>query len=326
MGLKGSETFLINAGHGGHDPGATGFGYKEKDLALKICRDIKKTLDKTPLTVGIIRDGDYFLPLHRIASEANKTNAKGFLSIHLNSAAVTTAKGIETFHYFSSANGKRLAEHIQRGLIDDGLGLADRGVKTANFAVIRETKMPAALLELCFINNREDLQFFLDNYDKYVVSISQSILRYMNMNYIIKEEKLEIPKENPVKHIEGKVNIMLLGEHVATEGFLKDGTNYVDINGHYISIREILEKLGLTVGWDNKDRIITADVNKEYRPEKNNVKILLLGSMINVNAINKNDRNCLKIDNAYIPLRNIFESLGFKVVWNNDKGIIEVTS
>lgn len=316
--------FILNAGHGGHDSGATGNGYKEKDLTLKVCKDVKRKLDKTPLDVKIIRDADYYMPLHKIAEEANRTNARGFLSVHFNSAANNSAKGIETFHHENSAKGKKLANEIQTLLIKNNLGLADRGVKTANFAVLRLTKMPAALLEVCFINNKKDLDFFLDNYDKYINSIAQSILDYMNINFTINDKNISKPKENPIKVIDNKINMMLLAEHVAVDGFIKEGTSYVKINDSFISIREILENMSLTVGWDNKNRIITADINKEFKPNKDSVKIMLLGNMINVNAINKENKHCLKIENAYIPIRNIFETLGFKVSWDNDNKIIKI--
>jgi N-acetylmuramoyl-L-alanine amidase len=149
---------VIDPGHGGIDPGAIGpSGTKEKDINLIIARKVANLLSpimETRLTrtedkaVGSDANSD----LKARADIANSWNADCFVSIHCNSAASPEAKGIETYHYPGSENGRRLALAIHRKIVPAS-GITDRGVKQANFAVLRLTNCPAVLVELAFISN-----------------------------------------------------------------------------------------------------------------------------------------------------------------------------
>ncbi|MEW5891299.1 MAG: N-acetylmuramoyl-L-alanine amidase, partial [Pseudomonadota bacterium] len=86
------------------------------------------------------------------AAVANSARADCFVSIHTNAAASASAHGTETFHYPGSATGERLARAVQSAVVA-ALGTYDRGVKSANFAVLRQTTMPAALVEVAFHTN-----------------------------------------------------------------------------------------------------------------------------------------------------------------------------
>lgn len=86
---------------------------------------------------------------------ANQADADLFLSVHCNSAANRSAHGTETYCLQFRGQGEKLARAVHAKLLQ-ATGLADRGVKTANFYVLRATKMPAALVELAFINNPDE--------------------------------------------------------------------------------------------------------------------------------------------------------------------------
>jgi len=92
--------------------------------------------------------------LQLICDAANKFNADAFVSIHCNAAANPAAHGTETYYHASSARGSMLAQYIHCELV--GMGLANRGTKTANFHVLRNTAMPAVLVEMAFISNPEE--------------------------------------------------------------------------------------------------------------------------------------------------------------------------
>ncbi len=142
----------IDPGHGGRDPGAVGpNGLLEKDIVLLVALRLKHLL-KERSEVVLTRSGDEYVSLGERVRIANIAQADLFVSVHCNSAEINTAHGVETFHHPTSRKGIELAEAIQPELIHYS-GLVDRGVKYANFQVLRETIMPAVLVELAFINN-----------------------------------------------------------------------------------------------------------------------------------------------------------------------------
>lgn len=161
----GPRKIVIDPGHGGSDPGASGpNGTKEKDIILKVGLQVRDILKSKGYIVIMTRDGDYRLSetlkvdLEKRAQIANDNNADIFVSIHANSASTPTAHGTETYIYknesIDSISGQ-LAKGIQSKLVNT-LGLYNRGVKNADFSVLRNTLMPAALTELAFINNPKE--------------------------------------------------------------------------------------------------------------------------------------------------------------------------
>ncbi|RXZ77230.1 hypothetical protein EBB07_33705 [Paenibacillaceae bacterium] len=158
------KSVVIDAGHGGKDPGAIGSGLQEKDLALKLALRIGKLLADWGAQVSYTRQTDVFLELSDRAAIANKAGANFFLSTHINAGA-TDKGGFETFRYTSaSANSKTYQETIHRHVaaLYKAKGRPDRGVKTANLAVLRQTKMPAVLMEYGFISHAEDVALLKD--------------------------------------------------------------------------------------------------------------------------------------------------------------------
>lgn len=169
----------VDPGHGGKDPGAVGpNGLKEKDITLSVANKLYNNL-KPNHDVTMTRYGDYYISLRDRCKLANDGKDELFISIHCNSAKVDTANGIETFHHPTSREGIKLARCIQDELIY-ATGLRNRGVKYANFQVLRDTKMPAVLIELGFINNPKEERMLGDK--KYqlqcAVAIAEGIARY----------------------------------------------------------------------------------------------------------------------------------------------------
>lgn len=148
---------MLDAGHGGKDPGACGIqGTMEKDITLTLVKKIGDRLSKMNLQVLYTRDADKFLSIAERTSLANKMRADYFISLHTNSATNQKAQGIEVYTYLlPDVVSQRLADAILYELIKN-TKRANRGVKKANFGVIRETNMPAVLLEICFISNLEE--------------------------------------------------------------------------------------------------------------------------------------------------------------------------
>jgi N-acetylmuramoyl-L-alanine amidase len=145
------DTVVIDAGHGGHDPGARPVkGLREKELALDTSRRVAAILRKSGLRVIETRTGDYFVTLDRRAAISNRSRNTVFVSIHYNWARRWRAAGVETF--FCGPRSSRLAANIQREILRP-YGAKDRGVKFRKFYVLRNNKRPAVLVELGFLSN-----------------------------------------------------------------------------------------------------------------------------------------------------------------------------
>ena len=158
--LGGSEKMkriCIDAGHGGKDPGAAGrSGLNEKDVNMQVALKVADLLMDRYVVV-MTRTDDQYVSLGKRCDIANQSKSRLFVSIHCNAAENHEANGIETFHYYTSTRGKLFANAIQRGLIAL-TDRRDRGVKAAGFQVLRDTSMPATLVELGFITNTEEEQ------------------------------------------------------------------------------------------------------------------------------------------------------------------------
>jgi len=152
-------TLVIDPGHGGKDPGAIGFGAQEKNVVLNTSLYLQQLLAKTPMKVEMTRSTDVFLELAERVDFAARVNGSAFVSIHAN-AFNGSASGTESYYYRASTNpyteeSKKLATYIQKRLVP-ALNTKDRGVKTGSFYVLKYNTMPAALVELGFIDQADD--------------------------------------------------------------------------------------------------------------------------------------------------------------------------
>jgi len=151
-----SVKVFIDAGHGGSDPGAVRFGLNEKDANLDIALRLKNKLQASGFDVVMTRTDDSYYSLDDRVNMANRSGADIFLSIHNNAVFAESVHGTETFWCPNGVSGSSdFAALVQSSLLSE-IGRADRGVKTANFRVIKYTTMPAALVECAFLSNPEE--------------------------------------------------------------------------------------------------------------------------------------------------------------------------
>jgi N-acetylmuramoyl-L-alanine amidase len=144
----------IDAGHGGRDMGATGpTGLLEKDVVLDVALRAREALVRAGVRVVMTRETDVFVDLAERPRLARQQGATVFVSIHANASVRATASGAET--YYLAPQSQALAKMIQEELARVP-GLADRGIKTANFLVLREAGMPAVLVEVAYISNPDE--------------------------------------------------------------------------------------------------------------------------------------------------------------------------
>lgn len=157
-----TETIIIDAGHGGKDSGAISkrFHYEEKGLTLSTAQMVSRNLEQLGYKTILTRQADTFISLSQRAEIANTQKANLFVSIHYNYSPNEDAKGVEVYYFKESqtpsspriAASKQLGQEILRGVVQH-TGAISRGLKQANFAVIRETEMPAILIEAGFLSN-----------------------------------------------------------------------------------------------------------------------------------------------------------------------------
>jgi len=147
---------ILDPGHGGVDPGATGNGLLEKDLTLDIAQKARGALGAYQVEVRLTREEDVDVSLGDRSDLANRLGADYFLSIHINAGGGT---GFESYVYTcadDTIEELRRVIHQRVYQFYQSAGLVDRGQKKANFAVLRETDMPSALLENLFVDTAVD--------------------------------------------------------------------------------------------------------------------------------------------------------------------------
>ncbi len=161
---------IIDPGHGGHDIGTQSISkprYQEKSLNLVTAKFVRDFLQHMGYQVIMTRDEDKFISLEKRAKMANDHEPTIFVSIHYNSAPIAEAQGIEVFFYQSKEDkervikSKRLAYAVLKNIVAETKAKS-RGVKAGNFLVIRETTMPAILVEGGFVTNEAELQHLKD--------------------------------------------------------------------------------------------------------------------------------------------------------------------
>ena len=190
---------ILDAGHGGKDPGASANGLEEKELTLEIVMKLKAELEDRGYEVILTRSDDSYLELGERSDIANSADfdISGFpvfISIHINSAASASASGFEVYvkrsdhdvtmlsassgdklmlkyagydnsslNDFLNSADLRLASLICSGFSEEFPSLSMRGVKSEDFYVLNTAWMPAVLVEVLFISNRDDARMMADD-------------------------------------------------------------------------------------------------------------------------------------------------------------------
>lgn len=199
LGLR-VKKIVIDPGHGGKDPGAIAFNFKEKDIVLRIAKQLAPVLERElGCEVLLTRDTDVFVPLEERTAIANTENADLFISLHVNAHPSAKVRGLETYYLNLSTNAEamrvaamenatsthqmsdlqdilsdimknskieessRLAQQVHNSILnkaaDQGYtNIKNLGVKQAPFYVLIGAQMPAILIEIAFITNKEDVK------------------------------------------------------------------------------------------------------------------------------------------------------------------------
>lgn len=186
------KVIVIDAGHGGKDPGTIGFhGNYEKDINLAIAKKLKNDLKSKGYKVISIRDSDEFIENSARAELANKKRGRVFISIHGNALDNNSSvDGVQVLYYphrestIGDLNNNEFAQIVQTSLIS-GTGAKDKGIiERKDLIVLNQTKMPAIIVECGFLSNGNEEKLLLtDEYqNKIVNSIADGIDKYFSMN------------------------------------------------------------------------------------------------------------------------------------------------
>ena len=257
---------FIDPGHGGSDPGAVGAKSKEAKNVLKLALALEKKLKAQGHEVKLSRRTDTYLTLTQRADLANAWGADVFMSLHDNSAVNKTATGFETFIFNGdvSADTIKLQQHVHKS-IANGIGLRDRGMKRANFAVIRLTNMPAVLIEYGFISNLNDEKVIAFEIEKQAQLTFEGINNYLGVKpKPIKPTPIESTKKEArtldinsqslnelvKKILESKAQREIIVNYAIAEGMHK---SWLDkLNNRTITNDEILALSAMSVVNSNK--------------------------------------------------------------------------
>lgn len=146
---------VIDLGHGGQDPGAIGQNKThEADIVLAIGKELNELLKDYDVEVKFTRLSDKYLSLYERASIANLFNADYFLSIHINSASDKSVRGVEVWQYSDKDENINKFSNYLCNDVSKIFNVRNRGLKfSKELSVLKNTKMPAALLEVDFISN-----------------------------------------------------------------------------------------------------------------------------------------------------------------------------
>ncbi|MGL6107351.1 N-acetylmuramoyl-L-alanine amidase [Romboutsia sp.] len=291
---------FIDAGHGGTDPGNVSYGYDEKKLNLQIAKLVETKLNAKNIKIEVMmsRSTDKYLTLKDRAIMANEYGSDVFVSIHNNAYTSSSANGIETFYHTNKATHKPLASEIQTNAIKES-GAKNRGVKDANYAVLRETNMTSALFEGGFMTNQAELNKLTDpSYqNKLATAIANGIEKYLVENIKLNPTKPEeLPVISTAEVTASALNVRSgYGENYSKIGSLPKGTKveivatknewhkikfnggYGHVSGSYVKILNDNETPELIPPIVPSTKTITSDIYK-YDAGKGNYLTYINGN------------------------------------------------
>jgi len=172
------STIVIDAGHGGHDPGAVNQDMYEKHLTLNTALKLQHRLASTGANIIMTRSDDQYISLAGRVSDSLNSHADAFISLHYDAVATPNSmNGTTTYYYSDSDQG--LAEAVNSSLASNS-PLSNNGIRVGDYYVLRNNSRPSLLLELGYMSSDTDLEYiFTDQYqDQVADAIYQGLITY----------------------------------------------------------------------------------------------------------------------------------------------------
>jgi N-acetylmuramoyl-L-alanine amidase len=195
------DTVIVDPGHGGSDEGASGHNLKEKAVTLELAHRLVRKLNALGFTAILTREADEFVSLPQRVAIANAVPGAIFISLHCNFSDNAAAHGIEMYRCEAKSEGtniqvampagdaeaisdveNRLAQALSDSVAERLHG-ENRGVRIANFYVVRNVNFPAVLVECGFLSNSEDAKQLADEgyREKLVQALATGIAAYRSL-------------------------------------------------------------------------------------------------------------------------------------------------
>lgn len=243
-------SIMMDAGHGGRDPGAVYNGRQEKDDNLHLTLAVGEILQDNGIQVEYTRTSDVYETPYQKAMEANEAGVDLFISIHRNSFPTDNiVSGVESLVYDLSGLKLQIAESINAQL--EAIGFVNLGVQARpNLVVLKRTKMPAVLVEVGFINSDTDNRLFDDNFEDIAHAIASGILDVLEEEGLIPGEydnpgqsNVQPNPENsgymPVNYRVqvGAFRNRMYAERLRNELMEQDFPAYIDDSGQYFRVQ-----------------------------------------------------------------------------------------
>ena len=226
---------LFDAGHGGSDSGAVNGRRYEKDDVLRLTLEVGKIMAQKGHRVDYTRTGDSSLSLSARSYMENVGNYNCFVSFHRDSFSNPDSNGVSVFTYlgYSSKKDGSIAKNVVNG-ISAATGYYNRGVKEADFHVLRETKCSAILIECGFISNMRDNNTFDAKFNDIAKSIADAICKTLGCGHSSVEHKPTVPVAKYRVKVNGvQVNAYSSFDNAKREADAKKGIVY-DMAGNQV--------------------------------------------------------------------------------------------
>ena len=190
-----NKTIFLDAGHGGHDPGAVHAttGRREKDDNLRTVLALRPRLQAQGFKVAMARETDVFVPINERVRLAHAAGADLLIASHRNGWHTPDAHGVEMIVAPSpSAQDMAIATAILEELA--GVGIQrNRGIKRGDFGVLRDTRMPSVLTEIGFVTNSEDNRLFDAHFDAYIEAQVRAVCYFFGVKYADANKSVPTP-------------------------------------------------------------------------------------------------------------------------------------
>jgi N-acetylmuramoyl-L-alanine amidase len=193
----------LDPGHGGRDGGAAvrHLSQQEKTLTLEVVRRTERILKARGMGVVVTRSLDTYVPLRLRVDIANKSGCDAFVSVHFNSAPCAKAGGIEVFYFNNPKDSARTVLSKQLGScilvgLKEAVGTSSRGVKHGNLCVIRETRIPAVIVEPAFLTNLTEAKLLSSSHflQQIAKGIANGIEKYYGKEWALQGDVKKHPR------------------------------------------------------------------------------------------------------------------------------------
>ena len=227
-------SIMMDAGHGGRDPGEVYNGRQEKDDTLRLALAVGEILQDRGIDVEYTRTTDVYETPYEKAMEANQAGADLFISIHRNSFPTDNeVSGVESLVYDLSGLKLGIAEAINEELAT--VGFVDLGVKARpNLVVLKRTRMPAVLVEAGFINSDTDNMLFDQSFGDIALAIADGILDTLQRNGLV-EESVQTGPDYRVQT--GAFRSRAYAERLRNELLEQDFPAYIDDSDGFLRVQ-----------------------------------------------------------------------------------------